>query len=88
MWDDDAFKGIEAIIRSMTPQERSNPELLNQSRRRRIAKGAGTDVQEVNKLVKQFGEMRKMMKLMSNKRNMSNMMRNLQRMGGAGMPKA
>jgi signal recognition particle subunit SRP54 len=86
--DDDAFKGIEAIIRSMTPQERSNPDLLDQGRRRRIAAGAGTDVQEVNKLVKQFGEMRKMMKLMSNKRNMANMMRNLQRMGGAGMPKA
>ncbi|NNC83316.1 MAG: signal recognition particle protein [Flavobacteriales bacterium] len=86
--DDDAFKGIEAIIRSMTPQERSNPDILDQNRKKRIAKGAGTDVQEVNKLVKQFGEMRKMMKLMSNKRNMANMMRNLQRMGGAGMPKA
>ncbi len=86
--DDDAFKGVEAIIRSMTKEERSNPEVLNQSRRKRIAAGAGTDVQEVNKLVKQFGEMRKMMKLMSNKRNMANMMRNMQRMGGAGMPKS
>lgn len=85
--DDDAFKGVEAIIRSMTPQERSNPEILDQRRRKRIALGAGTNVQEVNKLVKQFGEMKKMMKLMSNKRNMANMMRNMQRMGGAGMPK-
>lgn len=83
--DDDAFKGIEAIIRSMTPQERSNPGLLDSSRRKRIAAGAGTDVAEVNKLVKQFDEMKKMMKLMNNKKNMANMMRNLQRMGGAGM---
>ncbi len=85
--DDDAFKGIEAIIRSMTPQERSHPELLDSSRRKRIATGAGTDVTEVNKLVKQFDEMKKMMKLMNNKKNMANMMRNMQRMGGAGMSK-
>ncbi len=63
--DDDAFKGIEAIIRSMTPQERSNPEILNGSRRARIAKGSGTDVQEVNKLIKQFDETRKMMRMMT-----------------------
>jgi signal recognition particle subunit SRP54 len=84
--DDDAFKGVEAIIRSMTPTERSNPRVLDMSRRKRIAKGAGTSVQEVNKLVKQFEEMKKMMSMMSNKRNMANMMRNMQKMGGR-MPK-
>lgn len=63
--DDDAFKGIEAIIHSMTPAERSNPEILNGSRRARIAKGSGTNVQEVNKLIKQFDETRKMMKMMT-----------------------
>ncbi len=63
--DDDAFKGIEAIIRSMTPEERTNPIILNGSRRKRIAEGSGTSVQEVNKLVKQFDETRKMMKMMS-----------------------
>lgn len=63
--DDDAFKGIEAIIRSMTPDERSNPEILNGSRRARIAKGSGTNVQEVNKLIKQFDETRKMMRMMT-----------------------
>jgi signal recognition particle subunit SRP54 len=60
--DDDAFKGIEAIIYSMTPAERSNPGILNGSRRLRIAKGSGTNVSEVNKLLKQFDETRKMMK--------------------------
>ncbi|HCC85648.1 MAG TPA: signal recognition particle protein [Porphyromonadaceae bacterium] len=63
--DDDAFKGIEAIIRSMTPAERSNPEILNGSRRARIARGSGTNVQEVNKLIKQFDETRKMMRMMT-----------------------
>lgn len=63
--DDDAFKGIEAIIYSMTPKERTNPEILNGSRRARIAKGSGTNVQEVNKLIKQFDETRKMMRLMT-----------------------
>ncbi len=63
--DDDAFKGIEAIIRSMTPAERSNPEILNGSRRARIARGSGTNVQEVNKLIKQFDETRKMMRTMT-----------------------
>lgn len=63
--DDDAFKGIEAIIRSMTPKERTNPEILNGSRRARIAKGSGTNVQEVNKLIKQFDETRKMMRMMT-----------------------
>jgi len=63
--DDNAFKGIEAIIRSMTPDERSMPALLNGSRRKRIASGSGTSVQEVNKLVKQFDETRKMMKMVT-----------------------
>jgi signal recognition particle subunit SRP54 len=60
--DDDAFKGIEAIIYSMTPEERANPKLLNGARRKRIAKGSGTDIQEVNRLIKQFSETSKMMK--------------------------
>ena len=80
-----AFKGIEAMIHSMTPQERSNPGLLNASRRSRIAKGSGTTVQEVNKLIKQFDEMRKMMKMMSNPRAMSGMMSQMKNMRG-GMP--
>lgn len=63
--DDDAFKGIEAIIHSMTPNERTNPEIINGSRRQRIAKGSGTNIQEVNKLLKQFDETRKMMKMMT-----------------------
>jgi len=63
--DDDAFKGIEAIIHSMTPVERGNPGILNGSRRARIAKGSGTAVSEVNKLLKQFEETRKMMKMMT-----------------------
>ncbi|MGB0511099.1 MAG: signal recognition particle protein [Flavobacteriales bacterium] len=62
--DDDAFKHIEAIIRSMTPDERQHPDKLNGSRKTRIAKGSGTSVQEVNQLLKQFGEMKKMMKMM------------------------
>ncbi len=63
--DDNAFKSIEAIINSMTPQERSNPELLNGSRRQRIAKGSGTNIQEVNRLLKQFDQTRKMMKMVT-----------------------
>lgn len=77
-FDDDAFKGIEAIIRSMTPEERTNPEILNGSRRARIAKGSGTDVQEVNRLIKQFDETRKMMRKMTSgggKQIMRNMRR-------------
>jgi len=62
--DDDAFKGIEAIIHSMTPGERSEPKLINASRKKRIAKGSGTSVQEVNQLLKQFNQMGKMMKMM------------------------
>jgi signal recognition particle subunit SRP54 len=68
--DDDAFKGIEAIINSMTPDERSNPALLNGSRRKRIADGSGTTVPEVNRLVKQFDETRKMMKMMTSGKKM------------------
>jgi len=63
--DDDAFQGIEAIINSMTPDERSNPAILNGSRRKRIADGSGTTVPEVNRLVKQFDETKKMMKMMT-----------------------
>jgi signal recognition particle subunit SRP54 len=62
--DDDAFKGIEAMIHSMTPQERSNPTLINGSRRRRIAKGSGSQVEDVNRLLKQFQDMNKMMRMM------------------------
>jgi len=79
---DDAFKGVEAIILSMTPKERANPALLNTSRKTRIAKGSGTNIQEVNKLIKQFEDMRKMMKMMSNPRNMMGMMSKLKGMGG------
>ncbi|MFO7256583.1 MAG: signal recognition particle protein [Bacteroidota bacterium] len=63
--DDDSFKPIEAIIRSMTPKERENPDIINGSRKNRIAKGSGTTVTEVNQLLKQFNEMRKMMKTMN-----------------------
>ena len=63
--DDNAFKGIEAIISSMTPQERENPELLNGSRRKRIAAGSGVNITEVNRLIKQFDETRKMMKMVT-----------------------
>lgn len=62
---DDAFKGIEAIINSMTPDERKTPDIINGSRRKRIASGSGTDIQQVNQLLKQFEEMRKMMKTFS-----------------------
>jgi signal recognition particle subunit SRP54 len=62
--DDDSFKGIEAIIYSMTPEERSKPKIINNSRKKRIAKGSGTSVQEINQLLKQFTQMSKMMKMM------------------------
>ncbi len=74
---EDAFKGIEAIISSMTPEERSKPELINGSRRQRLAKGSGQGVQEVNKLLKQFEETRKMMRMMNDKNAMAKMMRNM-----------
>ena len=63
--DDDAFKGIEAIINSMTPKERANPDIINQSRRLRIAKGSGSKIEDVNRLMKQFEQTRKMMKMVS-----------------------
>ena len=63
--DDDAFKGVEAIIYSMTPEERENPELINGSRRKRIASGSGTTIQDVNRLLKQFDESKKMMRMLS-----------------------
>ncbi len=75
---EDAFKSIEAIIKSMTPEERRNPSIINGSRRQRIATGSGTDVPEVNKLMKQFEETRKMMKIMGDKTKMQNMMRQMQ----------
>jgi signal recognition particle subunit SRP54 len=73
--DDDAFKGIEAIINSMTPGERSDPTILNGSRRKRIADGSGTSVPEVNKLVKQFDETRKMMKMVTSAKGRAKMPR-------------
>jgi signal recognition particle subunit SRP54 len=78
--DDDAFKSIEAIIMSMTPEEREEPSIINGSRRMRIAKGSGTTLQDVNKLLKQFEEMRKMMKMMNNPAAMASMMRNMPKM--------
>ena len=80
--DDNAFNGIEAIIRSMTPQERTHPEVLNVSRRQRIAKGSGTSIQEVNRLIKQFDQTRKMMKMVTGNQ-MKSMMANMARMKGA-----
>lgn len=78
--NDDAFKSIEAIIHSMTPKERSNPDIINGSRRQRISKGSGTNIQEVNKLMKQFEDMRKMMKMVGNKDQMKRMMQNMPKM--------
>ena len=77
--DDNAFKSIEAIIYSMTPQERSHPEILNGSRRTRIAKGSGTNIQEVNRLLKQFDQTRKMMKTVTGSK-MAGMMQKMQKM--------
>ena len=73
----DSFKHIEAIIQSMTKDERTNPMLLDGSRRQRIAQGSGTTIQEVNKLIKQFDEMKKMMKVFSNKDQAAKLMRNM-----------
>lgn len=77
--DDDAFKSVEAIIFSMTPEERENPALLNGSRRKRLANGSGTTIQDVNRLIKQFDDMRKMMKMVSSGggKNLSRMMANM-----------
>lgn len=81
--EDDAFKHIEAMIQSMSPHERENPDIINGTRKKRIAMGSGQDLQEVNKLLKQFNDTKKMMKMMSNKKNMMNMMK---QMKGGGMP--
>ena len=81
---EDAFKSVEAIIQSMTPKERSNPGILNTSRRQRIAKGSGTDIQEVNKLIKQFDQTRKMMQMMTGNK-MAQIMSRMK--GMPGMPK-
>ncbi len=80
--DDDAFKGIEAIIFSMTPQEREKPELINASRRKRIASGSGSNLQEVNRLLKQFEETRKMMRAMTTGKGMARMMNAMKQMQG------
>ena len=81
---DDAFKYLEAIITSMTPQERANPEIINGQRKNRIAAGSGTNIQEVNKLLKQFEDTKKMMKMMSNPKGMAQMMKQMK--GMPGMP--
>jgi signal recognition particle subunit SRP54 len=80
--DDDAFKSVEAIIYSMTPEERAEPKIINGSRRKRIAGGSGNDIQEVNRLIKQFDETRKMMRAVTTGggKNMAKMM---QRMKGS-----
>ena len=77
--DDDAFKSVEAIIYSMTPEERENPAVLNGSRRKRLASGSGTSIQDVNRLIKQFDDMRKMMKMVSGGggKNLGRMMANM-----------
>jgi signal recognition particle subunit SRP54 len=75
--DDDAFKGIEAIIKSMTPQERQTPVIINGSRRKRIADGSGTTIQEVNRLIKQFDETRKMMRMMTSGKKPGKMMKGM-----------
>ncbi len=78
--DDDAFKSIEAVIRSMTEKERTHPDIIDASRRRRIAAGSGTSLQEVNRILKNFEDMRKIMKsAMNMKANPMKMMRNMRR---------
>ncbi len=78
--DENAFKRVEAIILSMTPKERHQPELINGSRRNRIAKGSGQSLPEVNRLMKQFDETRKMMRMMQDKNAMSRMLRQMPKM--------
>ena len=85
--DNSAFNKVEAIIYSMTPTERENPELLNMSRKKRIAKGCGQSLHEINMFIKQFDQMRKMMHMMSKGKNMQNFMSQMQKMGGTGMGK-
>ena len=79
--DDNAFKGIEAIIQSMTPKERQNPDIINQSRRLRIARGSGTKIEDVNRLMKQFDQTRKMMRMVAGGPN-AQMMKMAQAMRG------
>ena len=81
--DDNAFKSIEAIISSMTPKERTHPEIINQSRRTRIAKGSGTTIQDVNRLLKQFEAVQQLTKQLSGK-NMKKLQKKMGRMGGLG----
>lgn len=78
--DNNAFKGVEAIINSMTPYERQNPQVINQSRRQRLAKGSGTSIQDVNRLIKQFEQMRQMMKSVSSVKNPMKMMGQINQM--------
>jgi signal recognition particle subunit SRP54 len=87
--DDNAFKGIEAIINSMTPKERANPDIINQSRRRRIAAGSGMKLDDVNRLMKQFDQTRKMMRMVSGmgSSKMAQMANAMKAMKGGGMPK-
>ena len=80
--DENSFIPILAMIDSMSPKERSFPDIINMQRKKRIANGSGNDIQEVNKLMKQFNQTKKMMKLMSNKQNMMNMMKQFKKMGG------
>jgi signal recognition particle subunit SRP54 len=86
--DDNAFKGIEAIIQSMTPKERQNPDIINQSRKLRIARGSGTKLEDVNRLLKQFDQTRKMMRMVSGmgSSKMAQMAAAM-KMRGGGMPK-
>ena len=80
--DENSFIPILAMIDSMSPKERAFPDIINMQRKKRIANGSGNDIQEVNKLMKQFNQTKKMMKLMSNKQNMMNMMKQFKKMGG------
>lgn len=84
--DDNAFKSVEAMIGSMTPYEREHPECINQSRKIRIAKGSGNSIEEVNRVTKQFDQMRKMMKMMSGNK-MAAMASKMQGLKLPGMPK-
>jgi signal recognition particle subunit SRP54 len=78
--DEKSFKQTEAIIQSMTPQERANPQTINGSRRKRLATGSGTNIQDVNRLIKQFEDMQKMMKMFSNKSAMAGLMQKMGKM--------
>ncbi|MBC7886197.1 MAG: signal recognition particle protein, partial [Saprospiraceae bacterium] len=78
--DDKAFSKVEAIILSMTPKERVNPELLNMSRKKRIATGSGKSIHEINMFIKQFDQMRKMMLMMSKGKGMEKMMQGMTNM--------